>query len=483
MTDTFLSSAQGFGVIAGYGVASFALTRLLAWQKTTDKVQFLLAGRNLGTWESALSVAATWIWAPALFVAAEKAYTQGFAGVFWFTVPNVACLIIFAHFAARIRHLFPIGFTLSHYIRTRYSRRVQGLYLFQLSGLAACSFAVQLLAGGKVLSFLTGMPFGWITVILALMALSYSLLSGLKASAVTDCAQMVIILGVSLTVVPWAVYEAGGLQSIAAGMGGHTGDFASLFAGDGPSVAWRFGIPVTIGLLAGPFGDQSFWQRAFATKEACVRPAFIRGALIFAIVPITLSVLGFIAAGKGWAPSDTGLVNLEAVKRLLPSWVMLPVVFMLLSGLVSTLDSNLCAFSSLAGHDFLGGGEEHDGAISSKKIVSAARWGMLALAIVGVGIANIPSLKILYLFLFYGTLRASTLLPTILTMSVKWVTERGMFCGILCAILIGLPVSAYGNFTRQDTWVVAGAVLTASISGIVVLMLRDRSRGLGGVSD
>ena len=483
MADAFFSPAQGFGVIAGYGVASFALTRLLAWQKTTDKSQFLLADRNLGTWESALSVAATWIWAPALFVAAEKAYTQGFAGVFWFTVPNVACLIIFAHFAARIRHLFPDGFTLSHYIRTRYSRRVQGLYLFQLSGLAACSFAVQLLAGGKVLSFLTGVPFGWITVILALMALSYSLLSGLKASAVTDCAQMVIILAVSLTVVPWAVYKAGGLQSIVAGMGGHTGDFASLFAGGGPSVAWRFGIPVTIGLLAGPFGDQSFWQRAFATKKACVRPAFIRGALIFAIVPITLSVLGFIAAGKGWAPSDTGLVNLEAVKRLLPSWVMLPVVFMLLSGLVSTLDSNLCAFSSLAGHDFLGGGEEHDGAISSKKIVGAARWGMLALAVVGVGIANIPSLKILYLFLFYGTLRASTLLPTVLTMSVKWVSERGMFCGILCAILIGLPVSAYGNFTRQDPWVVAGAVLTASISGIVVLMLRDRSQGSSGVSD
>ena len=64
---------------------------------------FHVGGRNMGTVISAMSVAATWIWAPALFTSAEKAYINGFAGLFWFLVPNVLCLILFIPFAKRIR--------------------------------------------------------------------------------------------------------------------------------------------------------------------------------------------------------------------------------------------------------------------------------------------------------------------------------------------------------------------------------------------
>ena len=73
---------------------------------------------------------------------------------FWFTAPNVLCLVVFAWFAGRVRKLAPDGFTLPGYIRERYSKRVQSLYLLQMISLAACSFAVQLLAGGKALSFI-----------------------------------------------------------------------------------------------------------------------------------------------------------------------------------------------------------------------------------------------------------------------------------------------------------------------------------------
>ena len=35
------------------------------------------------------SIAASWIWAPALFVSVQLAYEKGIAGIFWFTIPNV----------------------------------------------------------------------------------------------------------------------------------------------------------------------------------------------------------------------------------------------------------------------------------------------------------------------------------------------------------------------------------------------------------
>ncbi|MFP4477620.1 MAG: sodium:solute symporter family transporter [Desulfatibacillaceae bacterium] len=162
---------------------------------------------------------------------------------------------------------------------------------------------------------------------------------------------------------------------------GAEGRFDGLFNAGGREVFRTFGIPVTIGLLAGPFGDQSFWQRAFATKSESVSGAFIHGALLFGMVPLFMSVFGFVAAGRGLAVGDPSMVNVEAVRALLPAWVLAPFVFMLLSGLVSTLDSNLCAAASLAGHD---------SALEGDQSVRASRAAMIALATGGLFVANLP---------------------------------------------------------------------------------------------
>ncbi|MBU2547084.1 MAG: hypothetical protein KKB20_01615 [Proteobacteria bacterium] len=449
-----------------------AIVRLLP--RPDSKEQFLVAGRALGVWESAFSIAATWIWAPALFLAAQKAYTQGLAGVFWFTVPNVACLILFAPFARKIREMVPEGYTLSAYMGHRFSRRVQGLYLVEMAGLAACSFAVQLLAGGKVLSHLTGLNFFWLTVVLAAIALSYSLLGGLKSSVVTDYLQMVIILIVGGVSLVWVLLKSGGMETVMAGLGGASGRYGSLFSGDGLSVAYGFGIAVTVGLLAGPFGDQSFWQRAFATRRERVAGAFVRGAFIFGIVPVMMAVLGFVAAGRGWPVQDPALVNVEVIARLLPEWMMIPFVLMLLSGLISTLDSNLCAISSIMGHDPFAGRPAE--AASPRSTLRAARGGMLLLAAAGVLVANIPGMKILYLFLFYGTLRASTLLPTVIALLKQRISEPGLFWGISASIAMGLPIFAYGNFTGRTGWAVAGSLFTVLTSGAIALVASGRGR-------
>lgn len=456
---------EGVLLLLIYAGVMFAMTSVLIRRYGHGKELFLVAGRNLGQWEASFSIAATWIWAPALFIASQKAYTQGIAGVFWFTVPNIASLIIFGYFAARIRKKIPFGYTLAEYIKSRYSNRVHNIYLLQLIGLATCSFAVQLLAGGKVLSVLTGLPFGGVTLFLALTALSYSVLSGLKASVVTDYAQMIIILIVAGIAVPWAIANGGGWETVVAGLGGITGEHASIFDQD---VFLTFGIAVTIGLLAGPFGDQSFWQRAYAVREGQVQGAFFRGALIFGVVPILMSLLGFLAAGQGLQVKDPALVNLEVIVTMLPGWVVIPFVFMLLSGLVSTLDSNLCSISALCGHDILqrlGRGE------SDAEVVRFARMGMFVLAGGALLIANVPGMKILYLFLFYGTLRASTLLPTIITLLSERIREQGVFWGIVVSLGIGLPLFSYAKLHGLTGLAIAGSLVTVFASGGITLIV------------
>ena len=461
------SLTAGILLIAGYAAVMFALTWIFARGFGRNKTLFLAAGRTLGQWEGAFSIAATWIWAPALFIASQKAYTQGLAGVFWFTVPNILCLVIFAWFADLMRRKTPEGFTLSDYMRARFSSRVHNLYLIEMTGLAACSFAVQLLAGGAVISSLTSIPFLWVTISMALIALAYSLFSGLKASVVTDFVQMAFILAVGFTLVPWAVYRGGGLEAVARGLGGVSGTYGSLFSGDGASVFYSFGIVVTIGLLSGPFGDQSFWQRAFGLKKHAVKRAFIMGALIFGLVPILMSFLGFLAAGNKLAVGDVQLTNLEAIKAYLPAWTMAPFVYMLLSGLISTLDSNLSAISAIGGHDILNRLRK-DGPPPDSEVVAGARLNMLLLAAAGLLIANLPGIKILYLFLFYGTLRASTLLPTVLTLLKDEVPEAPVFWGILLAMVVGLPLFAYGNLTGSLTWILFGSLFTVLFPGLTV---------------
>ena len=453
---TTLTPQTGYILMISYGLFMFGLSYFYLKGSKTN-TNFLVADRKVGFMKSGFSTAATWIWAPALFIASQKAYQQGLPGVFWFTVPNILCLCIFAYFAHYLRNKFKNGFTLAQYMNVRHSRRVQILYIISLSALSICQFAVQLLAGGAVVTYLTGIDFTIVTIILTAIALSYSFVSGIRASIMTDVWQMIIILVVVLVVVPLVYVKGGGHEVLVKGIGGISGEFTNVFD---PGVAWSFGVVVTIGLLAGPFGDQSFWQRAFTTKQNEVKKSFLLSALVFGVVPIFTSIIGFMGAGLGIdAGNKAQLINIITVSELLPKAILIPFVWMLLSGLVSTLDSGLCAISSIASTDLN---------MKAKNKLTRARSGMVLLAIGGIIIANIPDMKILYLFIFYGTLRASTLLPTIYTIINKKVSETGMFYGICTSLGFGVPVFAFAKFNGLTDLAVWSSIFVVTASGVIV---------------
>lgn len=340
------------------------------------------------------------------------------------------------------------------------SPKVKGVYTFQLSALAVLSTSVQLLAGGKMLSAILGIPLWIVTIILAAIAYSYSRFSGLKASIATDVIQLGIIMMGCALLVPWTVAEAGGTNTILNGLASVSGEFGSLFSKSGLEVFLGFGLPTTIGLLSGPFGDQCFWQRAFAIKKNRIGSAFFIGALLFGLVPLSLSMIGFSAAGSGFIAADPGMVNMEFIMSKLPAWVLAPFLMMILSGLLSTVDSNLCAAASMT-TDWQTKGDN----------IKTSRRTMLALLGISIAIANIPGLGVTHLFLFYGTLRASTLLPTVLTLLGKKLTANGVFAGVVSALCVGLPIFAVGNLLNHSVLKTVGSLTTVLLSGIVALAL------------
>ena len=450
----------GAVVLIIYAVLMLSAT-LIFTKRAQSKESFHVADRNIGTGIAALSIAATWIWAPALFTSAEKAYTSGIPGIFWFLVPNVLCLIIFIPFAKRIREKCPTGITLTGYMTQVYhSPKVKGVYTFQLGALAVLSTAVQLLAGGKMLSTILGIPLWVVTIILAAIAYSYSRFSGLKASVTTDVIQLGIILIGCALLVPWTVAKAGGVSTIQNGLASISGSYDSLFSKSGLEVFLGFGLPTAIGLISGPFGDQCFWQRVFSIKKDRIGRSFFIGALIFGLVPLSLSMIGFAAAGSGFIASDASMVNMEFIMSKLPTWVLAPFLMMILSGLLSTVDSNLCAAASMT-TDWQTSGDN----------IKTSRRTMLALLCVSIAIANIPGLTVTHLFLFYGTLRASTLLPTVLTLLNKKLTANGVFVGIVASLCIGLPIFAVGNIANLSAYKTAGSLITVLLSGIVAFAM------------
>ncbi|MCZ2726274.1 sodium:solute symporter family protein [Bacteroides caccae] len=481
-----LSILEGWALIATYFVAMMLLVVFLRKHKKT-KEEFLVANRSMPWVLTAFSMAATWVWAPSMFVASEKAYTQGLVGVFWFVVPNVLTLILFAFFANKMRKLRPEGWTFSDYIREKYSKRCHNLFLIESFGLQTMSFAVQLLAGATIFSKITGISFTATTVVMALCPLVYTFASGIRSSIITDFWKMLWIVVVLLLGLP-IMFSSAGPEALFNGLGGISGGFSDLFSGNGLMVTLSFGIPTTIGLLSGTFGDQMFWQRVFCVKADKVKRTMITAAFIFAVVPISLAVFGFFAAGAGIYIADTQLTNVGAVMAFCPKWFLYLFFVLVLSGLISTVDSIICAVSSVAGHDVvkrLSMSEKWHDRIQKNIFlfilfaneVRAARFAMIVVTLTAILIANIPGLTILYLFLLYGTLRSSVMLPTVFAILGKRMSERGLFYGVLTSMIVGLPIFAYGNFTGNIPMIVFGSLFTILASGLMAIRRKRLERG------
>lgn len=217
-----------------------------------------------------------------------------------------------------------------------------------------------------------------------------------------------ILLGLSI-IVPMFV-SAAGSDVVLSGLAGKNGS-KNVFD---PEIAFSFGIVTSIGTLAGSISDQQFWQRVFAIRRDALIPAFVLGSVAFAIVPISLSVLGFAAAAPGSPivlPTGTGLpmIAIASVAHYLPGWALIIFVVMLLCGLASTLNSRLAAAASLYAIDVKNSGGESAGqlandreseesntaksevseAMRQKRIVHDSRVAMVVLAVVGLGVAFI----------------------------------------------------------------------------------------------
>lgn len=483
-----------------FAIVMIALTTLTSrqhiWQTA---VGFMAAGRNVPWWLGGVSLAITWIWAPALFVSVQQAYQNGIPGIFWFTFPNILALLVIAPLAVRIRKYLPTGYSQPEWIRLRFDEKTHKMYLVPFFWYQLMAVTVQLYAGGNIFSLLTGVPVEVVMIVLAGTTLTYSMISGMRASIITDFLQYGLIILAGILVIPWTISAAGGLSSVAAGFGGLTGQHRSIFDAQ---VAFNFGIVTSIGLISGSLSDQQHWQRAFTIEQKGLIRAYILSGLLFGIVPVVISLLGFLGANPALGISlpagvDPSMIGVAVVAHFLPKWAVASFLIMMLGGLCATLDSGMCAASSLYAFNVARFNEaenrvrekERLGQSLSpedepireqldRKIVRHGRVAMIGITLAGLLVAlavlYIPGFGLQYLWWVFNTVAACVAVPTVLSLYWNRLSSKGVFWGVLVAFCVGIPIFVYSNIKEKIWLTVASSVGIIVITTLSALMFPRR---------
>ena len=178
--EAVLSPLAGWILLVAYALIMLGLV-LWGTKKAHTISGYHLASRDVGVLRGALSIAVSWIWAPAIFFCALKAYLQGMPGIFWFTVPNVLCFLTFALVALRMRKLVSECYSMPDFI----ARRFGGAALPHLAAVVVVliidivAVLFNALIGAFLVNTIAGIPFAWGVVLMSAVALFYSVWRGL----------------------------------------------------------------------------------------------------------------------------------------------------------------------------------------------------------------------------------------------------------------------------------------------------------------
>ena len=453
-----------------FGVAMIGAVVLLtgAGRRAMTMSGFLVADREVGVTRGAFSAAVTFIWAPAVFVCSLKSFTQGVPGIFWFMLPNILCFVIFGWVASRVRRQHPNGFTLTEYIADRLGNRAAHLSVLSIFLLwMLTAITINGVAGGTMLSAVSGLDFRVAVIGLAALALVYSLISGMRASILTDVLQMSMALGIAFFLVPTVLSKAGGLSTVREGLGGLAGLTNPL----DPTVTIQFGVVSAIGLIGGTLQDQMFYQRAYSVRQEVVKKMFLLGGLLFTLVPLSLSMLGFVGAAlvdQGALSVDNPeMVGPAVIGHYLPTSALILFILLAFAGLASTLDSAFCGISSLVSVDIYRRYIKPDA--SDRESLRAARLGMLVLGVVGVLVALLQP-NIIWVFNFYAAVAVGGLAPVLFVIAGFRPKSRAVVISVIAALAIALPSSIYGNL-HENYWLIVGGpvvalMIAAAICGV-----------------
>lgn len=459
------------GTIAVYLVGTLIIGFRCA-RKNESSADFYLGGRKLGPLVTAMSAEASDMSSYLLMGLPGLAYLSGVADVGWTAIGlAVGTYLNWLFTALRLRRYTQEtgSFTIPQFFSRRFRDDKNILAVlaaviiiiffipYTASGFAAC---------GKLFSSLFGMNYMTAMIISAVVIVAYTTAGGFFAASATDFVQSIIMTVAIVFVLVFSTISAGGIDVVvenAKALPGYLSLTASYIEDTGKSEPYNLlHIITTLSWGLGYFGMPHILLRFMAIEDEEKLTLSRRVATIWVVISLAVAVLigviGLAMSDVGALKTLTGsdsetiivqIADLLSKHGILPALLAGTILAGILASTMSTADSQLLAASSAVSSDLFGDRVAKTG--DKKKAMNAARFTLLAIAVIAAFIARDPNSSV------FGIV------------SFAWAGFGAVFG----------PVVLFALFWRRSNW--QGALAGMISGGAMVFIWKYLVRPLGGV--
>lgn len=375
-------------------------------KKITSNTDFMVAGRRLGPFLMAGTLAATEIGGgSSLGVVQQGMQNHGISSA-WYIITMGFAFVILTFLAPKFRAATVK--TVPEYFRRRYGKSA-GLVtaiimLLPLVGLTAGQF----IASSVILSTMLGISYKTAVIVVAVVVTIYSVMGGLWSVTLTDFVQVFLIVIGMIIAVPFALNTAGGWSNVVANVPAETFD---MFKGYSPMGV----LSLTVMYVATFTVGQEAVSRYYAARDGkAARQGSILAAIvnfIYAFIPAVLGIITLALINMGiFNAADFESVGARYALPVLAMEVMPSVICGLLfagiiSATMSSSDSDLLGAGSIFANDIYHAVLKPDA--TSEQVMRVTQIVMCIVGVASMFIALFNSSDLVNLLMFCFTLRAA----------------------------------------------------------------------------
>lgn len=460
----FKVSALDWGVVIVYLLGMLAVG-LLFTKKIRNSDDYFLAGKSLGFFPIACSIAATTIGGAAMLGRTGTIYQKGLAGV------TMALPYLFAMFLmgfafpkiAKIGKKYHVS-TLPQLFGARYGKGIQAIIGVICSIGMGASVATQISGCSTVFSIMGGESLGISYETAAIFAtvifIVYVLFAGLYSVVWTDVIQAILLVALIYLLLPIkGIFDAGGWETIKNSIPATHFD-------------WNFDTAI-IGAMITNFAivacNPPIWQRAFAAKtsgtakKGMIVGYCIYGATIFLCIFIAFAALVILPNLNEQFPSYDYTVP-ALVMTVLPKGLIGLTIAAMLAVSMSSGDSQLLCSMQHFTSDFMKVIKPN---MTTKQELNCGR---IACLIAG-GIALVLALwmKSAYdlLMLVWGFYSSGMACPTVATLFWKKATKAGVVSGAFGGIIANIV----WQYVLGSPFGISAVIPGLSVSALLIVVV------------
>jgi SSS family solute:Na+ symporter len=449
-----------FWVMALYMVG-ILLTGVWAKRKITSQEEFLVAGRSVGLFLYAGTLAAIVLGGASTVGGVKLGYQYGLSGMWLVFMYGLGILVLSVWFVPKILMMNLV--TVPELLGRRFSKRVRiagGLVMAAYDFMVAVTATI---AVGAVMEVIVGIPRTQAIFLSSIVMVAYSVLGGMWSLTVTDIVQFVIkTIGILFVLLPASIYHAGGFSGMAAHLPAGFLDLGHI----GTAKIVSFFILYFFGIIIG----QDVWQRVFTAKNLTVART---GGVIVALYCFVYAAAGGLigAAAHVFLPplADPDSAFAYAVNAVLPVGMRGLVLAAALAAMMSTASACLLATSTVILEDVAlplrGGGQ---GSVTQSRVLT------LVCGVVMTLVACQTKDVIAAITIAYDFLVGSLFVPVIGAMLWKRGTERGAIVSIAISALVVVGL-LFGVGLDSDLPIYIGSTTSLVVFVLVSLGWPDQT--------